>query len=155
MSHIADSLPLINMPSGPVADPADWRGPEVGGKTEWVYRLEPQDLADLSTGMAAVGARQADAYATAAASANIAASDHALAQRAQVQEAEATEVAHRAEQAVQAKAVASEQQVAELLGVPYETVALPVLAPIAYTKGTDFKPAARPEPDEVIHWDRW
>jgi nitroreductase len=48
-----------------------------------------------------------------------------------------------------------EQQVAELLGVPYDTVALPVLAPIAYTKGTDFKPAARPEPDEVIHWDRW
>ena len=74
----------------------------------------PQDLADLSTGMAAIGARQADAYATATTSANVAASDHALAQRAQVQEADATEVAHRAEQAVQAEAVALQQQVAEL-----------------------------------------
>ena len=29
------------------------------------------------------------------------------------------------------------------------------LLPVAYTKGTDFKPAMRPEPDSIIHWDTW
>ena len=29
------------------------------------------------------------------------------------------------------------------------------LFPIAYTIGTDFKPAARPDADTIIHWDRW
>jgi hypothetical protein len=29
------------------------------------------------------------------------------------------------------------------------------LSPLAYTVGTDFKPAARPEPDSIIHWDTW
>jgi nitroreductase len=48
-----------------------------------------------------------------------------------------------------------EREVADLLGIPYDTVAQAVLTPVAFTKGTDFKPAARPEPDEVIRWDRW
>ncbi|AGL21516.1 putative oxidoreductase [Actinoplanes sp. N902-109] len=48
-----------------------------------------------------------------------------------------------------------ERDVAEILGIPYETVAQAVLTPVAYTKGTDFKPARRPDPDEVIHWDTW
>ena len=48
-----------------------------------------------------------------------------------------------------------EREVAEVLGIPYETVVQAVLTPVAYTKGTDFKPAARPEPDEVIRWDSW
>jgi nitroreductase len=48
-----------------------------------------------------------------------------------------------------------EQEVAGILGIPYDTVAAPVLSPVAYTQGTDFKPAARPEPDAVIHWDGW
>ncbi|SNS26065.1 Nitroreductase [Streptosporangium subroseum] len=48
-----------------------------------------------------------------------------------------------------------EQEVAEILGIPYDTVAQAVLTPLAYTKGTDFRPAARPEPDQVIHWDTW
>jgi hypothetical protein len=34
-------------------------------------------------------------------------------------------------------------------------VAQAVLTPLAYTKGTDFKPAARPDPDAVTHWDQW
>lgn len=51
--------------------------------------------------------------------------------------------------------LAHERQVAELLGIPYETVAQAVLTPVAYTKGTDFKPAPRPEPDALIHWDTW
>jgi nitroreductase len=48
-----------------------------------------------------------------------------------------------------------EREVAELLGIPYETAAQAVLTPVAYTQGTDFKPATRPEPDDVIHWDSW
>lgn len=51
--------------------------------------------------------------------------------------------------------LAYEREVAAVLGIPYDTVAQAVLTPVAFTKGTDFKPAARPEPDEVIRWDRW
>jgi len=50
---------------------------------------------------------------------------------------------------------AREKDVAAILDIPYDTVAQAVLTPLAYTKGTDFKPALRPDPDEVIHWDRW
>jgi nitroreductase len=50
---------------------------------------------------------------------------------------------------------ARERDVADILGIPYDTVAQAVLTPLAYTKGTDFKPAARPDPDAVIHWDGW
>jgi nitroreductase len=49
--------------------------------------------------------------------------------------------------------LARERDVAEVLGIPYDTVAQAVLTPLAFTRGTDFKPAARPEPDSVIHWD--
>lgn len=48
-----------------------------------------------------------------------------------------------------------EQQVAEILGLPYDTVQQVCLSPLAHTIGTDFKPAARPAPDTIIHWDRW
>ena len=48
-----------------------------------------------------------------------------------------------------------EQAVAEILGVPFESVQQVCLSPLAYTSGTDFKPAARPEPDTIIHWDTW
>jgi hypothetical protein len=27
--------------------------------------------------------------------------------------------------------------------------------PIAYTKGTDFKPAKREPLEKVLHWDKW
>jgi hypothetical protein len=50
---------------------------------------------------------------------------------------------------------AREQDVAGVLGIPYDTVAQAVLTPLAYTQGTDFKPAGRPEPDAVTHWDGW
>jgi hypothetical protein len=30
-----------------------------------------------------------------------------------------------------------------------------VLSPLAYTVGTDFRPASRPDPDTIIHWDQW
>ncbi len=48
-----------------------------------------------------------------------------------------------------------EQQVADIVGIPFDTVQQVCLTPLAYTIGTDFRPAARPEPDTIIHWDRW
>ena len=48
-----------------------------------------------------------------------------------------------------------EQQMAEVVGVPFDTVQQVCLTPLAYTIGTDFKPAARPAPESIIHWDRW
>jgi nitroreductase len=51
--------------------------------------------------------------------------------------------------------LAREREVAELLGIPYDTVAQAVLTPLAHTHGTDFKPAVRPDPETVIHWDGW
>jgi len=48
-----------------------------------------------------------------------------------------------------------EQTVAEIIGIPFESVQQVCLSPLAFTVGTDFKPAARPEPDMIIHWDTW
>lgn len=48
-----------------------------------------------------------------------------------------------------------EQQVADIVGIPFESVQQVCLSPIAYTLGTDFKPAGRPAPDTIIHWDQW
>ena len=45
-----------------------------------------------------------------------------------------------------------EQEVADIVGIPFETVAQAVLTPLAYTLGTDFKPAHRPPADSVITW---
>lgn len=48
-----------------------------------------------------------------------------------------------------------EREVAELLGIPYEKVSQAGLFPIAYTIGTDFKPAKREPLETILHWDRW
>lgn len=48
-----------------------------------------------------------------------------------------------------------EQQVADIVGIPFDAVQQVCLSPLAYTIGTDFKPAQRPDPDTVIHWDTW
>ena len=45
-----------------------------------------------------------------------------------------------------------EQEVADILGIPFETVAQAVLTPVAFTMGTDFKAAHRPPADTVITW---
>jgi nitroreductase len=47
-----------------------------------------------------------------------------------------------------------EEEVAKLLGVP-EGVAQVALLPVAYTKGTDFKPAKRPAPETITCFDTW
>lgn len=48
-----------------------------------------------------------------------------------------------------------EQEVAEVLCIPFEEVTQTLLTPVAFTKGTDFKPAARPAPETIMHVDRW
>ena len=48
-----------------------------------------------------------------------------------------------------------EQQAADILGIPFDTVQQFSLSPLAYTKGTEFLPAARPPAESIIHWDTW
>src|SRR5262249_10185337 len=48
-----------------------------------------------------------------------------------------------------------EREAAEILGIPYERCAQVGLFPVAYTIGTDFKPAARKDLDAIVHWDNW
>ena len=48
-----------------------------------------------------------------------------------------------------------EREIADLLGIPYGEYTQGGLFPIAYTVGTDFKPAARRPLSEIVHWDRW
>ena len=47
-----------------------------------------------------------------------------------------------------------EAEVAKLLGIP-KGIAQAALLPVAYTVGTDFKPANRPPPESIIHWNGW
>ena len=47
-----------------------------------------------------------------------------------------------------------EREAAEVLGVP-ANVRQGVLLPVAYTKGTDFRPGPRVDLDEVLHLNRW
>ncbi len=49
----------------------------------------------------------------------------------------------------------SEREAAELLGIPFDSVTQVGLFPVAYTVGTEFKPAKRIPASEVIRWDRW
>lgn len=48
-----------------------------------------------------------------------------------------------------------EKEIAELLGIPYEEYTQVALIPLAYTKGTDFKPAYRPPVETVMHVNEW
>lgn len=48
-----------------------------------------------------------------------------------------------------------EQQVAEVLGIPYAEYSQGGLFPIAYTKGTDFRPAKRLPAASLTHWNSW
>jgi nitroreductase len=48
-----------------------------------------------------------------------------------------------------------EQAMAEVLGVPFDDYAQGGLFPVAYTIGTDFKPADRKDLDGMVHWNQW
>jgi nitroreductase len=49
----------------------------------------------------------------------------------------------------------NEREAADILGIPYDEVMQGGLIPVAYTKGTDFKPAPRLPAGDVMHWDAW
>jgi nitroreductase len=48
-----------------------------------------------------------------------------------------------------------EKEAAEILGIPFEEYTQAALIPVAYTIGTDFKPARRNPLESMVHWDRW
>jgi nitroreductase len=48
-----------------------------------------------------------------------------------------------------------EREAAELLGIPFQAVMQAALIPVAYTIGTDFRPAARHPLDTMVHWNQW
>jgi len=48
-----------------------------------------------------------------------------------------------------------EKRAAEILGIPFDNYAQGGLFPIAYTKGTDFKPAKRLPAEQLSHWNTW
>lgn len=48
-----------------------------------------------------------------------------------------------------------EREAAEILGIPYEQFTQAALVPVAYTRGTDFKPAHREALAGIVHWDTW
>ena len=48
-----------------------------------------------------------------------------------------------------------EEEAADILGIPYARCAQGGLFPVAYTKGTDFKPAVRKDLESIVHFDRW
>lgn len=48
-----------------------------------------------------------------------------------------------------------EQQVADIVGIPRDRYSQGGLFPIAYTKGTDFRPAKRLPAEQVTHWNSW
>src|SRR5215467_14505527 len=51
--------------------------------------------------------------------------------------------------------LAYEQEAAEVIGIPYDKITQATLIPVAYTMGTEFKPAGRVTLDSIAHWDRW
>lgn len=48
-----------------------------------------------------------------------------------------------------------EREIADVVGIPYDDVQQACLSPLAHTIGDEFKPARRPDPDTIIHWDTW
>jgi nitroreductase len=48
-----------------------------------------------------------------------------------------------------------EREAADILGLPYDDIMQAALIPVAYTIGTDFRPAPRKPLDTMVHWDRW
>ena len=48
-----------------------------------------------------------------------------------------------------------EEAAAEILGIPYDRVMQAALIPVAYTRGSNFRPAPREPLERIIHWDTW
>ena len=47
------------------------------------------------------------------------------------------------------------QKAEDILGIPADSVTQAGLFPVAYTLGTEFKPARRLPLEPVLHWDTW
>ena len=48
-----------------------------------------------------------------------------------------------------------EEEAADVLNIPFDKVQQWALSPVAFTSGTDFKPATRPDLETVISWNSW
>ena len=48
-----------------------------------------------------------------------------------------------------------EEEAANILNIPYKEVMQAALIPVAYTIGTEFKPAARNSVHTMVHWNTW
>jgi nitroreductase len=48
-----------------------------------------------------------------------------------------------------------EAEAAQILGLPYAEVNQAGLIPVAYTRGTRFRPAQRAPLDTMVHWEMW
>jgi hypothetical protein len=48
-----------------------------------------------------------------------------------------------------------EEEAAEILSIPFNEVIQIALVPIAYSIGTDFKPAPRKPLDDIFHVNGW
>ena len=48
-----------------------------------------------------------------------------------------------------------ERKCAEILGIPYDEVTQIALIPVAYTRGTEFKPGPRKSMEGIVHFDSW
>lgn len=48
-----------------------------------------------------------------------------------------------------------ERDVAEVLGIPYDTTQQVALSPVAYTIGQEFKPGRRKDIDQFLHMNQW
>ena len=48
-----------------------------------------------------------------------------------------------------------EEEAAAILGIPYADVMQACLLPLAYTKGTSFRPGKRDPLDSIVHWNDW
>ncbi|WP_371798157.1 nitroreductase family protein [Streptomyces sp. NBC_01707] len=48
-----------------------------------------------------------------------------------------------------------EREMADLLGIPFNNTVQVALTPMAYTIGTDFKPAPRADGGSFSHWNHW
>lgn len=49
----------------------------------------------------------------------------------------------------------NEKEIADICGIPFDKYTQAGLFPIAYTLGTDFKPAKRLDTAKLVHWDTW
>ena len=50
--------------------------------------------------------------------------------------------------------VVHEREAAEILSIPDDLMQVALL-PVAYTRGTEFKPAHRPPAETIVHWNAW